>query len=299
MRRTLVKIAVAAALLPIVLPAHALVTSIDDLLVKRDGGNYFHDTFGDGIAPPVAEANTGVCGALAPACYAVFGPFAANAESGGKLRFDTAAGLPSEAADGTDVVTQRIRLLTNRDDTQPTTGLKIGHTFSAAALFDLSVPGPGDSYTLRFEDLHLNDPEPDSRNDFLQFQVRMGTLSGAVPVIALRKQNFIDGTIDVIASTPLDLDLEADQIRLTLDHKVANSTEVFASWEYLLSGNVVGSGSFETPGTIFTGENFTRVAVLVSTVTPVPEPSSYATMLVGLGLLGWRLRGSSKVDRSS
>lgn len=290
MRHTLVRMAALAASLPLSLSAHALVTSLDDLQIVRSGSAYFQDTFADGISPPVAEANTGVCGTFAPNCYAVFAPFAANAETGGKLRFDTAVGLPSDASDGTGVIVQRIRLLTNRDDSEPTFGLKIGRTFSATALFDFAVPGAGDSYTLRFEDLHVNDPEPNSRNDYLQLQVRRGTAPGALPEIALRKQDFIAGTIDSIASTPLELDLGADQIRLKLDHRVAGSTEVFASWEYLDDGNVIKSGSFDTPGNIFTGETFTRVAVLASTVAPVPEPSGYAMMLLGLGMLGWRVR---------
>ena len=98
----------------------------------------------------------------------------------------------------------------------------------------------------------------------------------------------LTGTLHEIEVTPLDTSLGADQIRLTLNHAVANSTEVFASWEYLTAGSVVGSGSFAKPGNIFDGETWTRVDFSVS--APIPEPETYAMMLLGLGLIGWRLR---------
>lgn len=297
MRRTLVRLTAASAMVALTTPAIAFVTAIDDLLIKRDGSTYFHDSFGDGVLPPVVEANTGVCGAVAPNCYSVFGTFPVGAEAGGKLQLDTAFGGPSTNAVGTAVVSQRVRLLTNRSDASgdAQAGLKIGRTFSASAVFDLAVPAAGDSFTLRFEDTHVNDPEPGSRNDYLQIQVRMSTDAGAVPLIELRKQNFADGIITTIDSTPLDLGLVANQIRLTLDHPTANSNDVFGSWEYLLNNAVVGSGSFATPGTIFTGETWTRVDFLISAV---PEPQTYAMLLAGLGLLGWRQRLSARVMRA-
>jgi hypothetical protein len=297
MRRIPIRLAVAASLFAATGSAQALVVHLDDLLVVRDGSIFFHDSFGDGLPPPSVEANTEVCGAQAPNCYGVFGAFPAGAESGGRLRLDTAAGLPSESSLGTDVVTQRIRLVSNRSDApeDASRGLKIGRAFSASAVFDLVVPGPGDSYTLRFEDMHANEPAANSRNDYLQLQVRRSSTAGALPEIALRKQDFIADSLATIASTPLDLSLGADQIRLTLEHGTANSTQVHASWAYLAGGAVVAQGAFSEPGTIFTGETFTRVAVL-ATALPVPEPATWATMLFGLGMLGWRLRGGA-VDR--
>lgn len=50
---------------------------------------------------------------------------------------------------------------------------------------------------------------------------------------------------------------------------------------------MVDSDSFATAGTIFSDETWTRVDVLISAV---PEPESWAMMLIGAGLVGWRLR---------
>ncbi len=289
MTKTFVHAAVAAALCASAVPAAAFSTFLDEVLVVRSGSNYFRDTFGDGNPPPTAEANTGVCGALAPNCWSVFGSFPTGSESGGKLRLDTANGLPSTNSAGVPVIVQQIRLSTNRTDLpeDATAGLKIGRTFSASALFDLAVPGPGDSYILRFSDVYANDAAPGHRNDVLQIQVRTSTVPGETAQISLRKQNFQTDTITSYGSTPLDLGLGADQIRLTLSHMTIGSTEVFGSWQYLAGGNVVGSGSFDTPGTIFSDETWTRVDVLVSAV---PEPGTWATMLAGLALLGWSQR---------
>lgn len=291
MRHTLAPLAMAALIGASTAPATAasFSTLLDDVLIIRSGATYFRDTFGDGIAPPSAEAFTGVCGASAPNCWNVFGSFPAGAESGGKLRLDSANGLPSANASGTDVITQRIRLVTNRSDApeDALAGLKIGRSFSASAVFGLAVPGPGDTFILRLTDAHADVTAPGHQNDYLQLQVRRSTVVGAVPEISLRKQDFQAGTITLLGSTPLDLGLGADQIRLTLDHPTPDSNDVFGSWQYLAAGAVVGSGSFATPGTVFTGETWTRVDVAISAV---PEPTSWATMLVGAGLVGWRLR---------
>jgi hypothetical protein len=77
---------------------------------------------------------------------------------------------------------------------------------------------------------------------------------------------------------------------LILTHSTPNSTEIFASWEYLSAGSIVGSDSFSKAGNIFEGETWTRANSAVS--APVPETGSYALMLTGVGVLVWRLRRS-------
>jgi hypothetical protein len=186
------------------------------------------------------------------------------------------------------------RLLSNRSDdpVDINSGLKIHRIFSASALYDMVIPGPGDAVQLRLSDSHANSADPGHQNNYLQLQIRRSTTAGASPQVRLIEQSFAPGGgISVIDTAPLDTSLDADQIRLKLTHPVADSPEIFASWEYLKAGAVIGNGSFPTPGTIFDGETWTRVDVIVSTV---PEPESYAMMLIGAGLVGWRLRRSRR-----
>ena len=182
----------------------------------------------------------------------------------------------------------RGRLLTART-ADPANGLKFGNTFSVSGVYDLVVPGPGDSAQIRLTDFHANTADPGHQTDYLQLQVRRATAAGAVPQIRLIEQNFQNDTITTNASTPLDLSLGADQIRLTLTHGTANSTAVTASWEYLSSGSVVGAGSFAEVGNIFDGEQWTRADFIVSAL-PIPEPQSYVLMLLGISIVAWRVR---------
>jgi len=308
MSHMLSRIGVVAALGLAAAPVSAFSTFIDELLIMRSNptgtamNTYFHDTFGDGLPPPAVEANPGVCGMMTlPAnCYGVAGivggvsgVFPANAESGGKLKLDTAFGAPSASAIGTPTLSQRARLLTSRVDNTAadSPGLQIGRAFSASAVFDLAIPAPGESYSLRFTDAHADTNAAGHQNDFLQVMVRTATTPGAVPEINFRKQDFQLGEIIPIEATPLNLAIEADQIMLKLDHATAGSNIVSASWAYLNDGAIVSSGQFATTGTIFTGESWTRVDFIASEVIAVvPEPETYAMMLAGLGLLGWRLR---------
>jgi hypothetical protein len=279
----------AAAMLSVCLSAHGYVTYLDRLHIVRDGVTFLDDTFSDGIPPP----NTPAFGcAGAPNCYAVTGAFPAGSEAGGKLRFDTALGIVSESAIGDPRVVTQARLLTSRSDdpAEVNAGLKQHRSFTASATYDLAMPGPGDAMQLRFTDLHANAADPGHQTDYLQIQVRGNNQGGAD--IRFIEQDFNANTIDVLGTMPLDTALNADQIRLTLAHSVANSTQVFASWDYLRAGNVLSSGAFPTAGEIFNGETWTRVDVLVSAV---PEPETYALMLAGLALIAgarWSRRTS-------
>jgi hypothetical protein len=275
------------------LSAHSYVAFLDRLQVIRDGVTFHDDTFADGLPPPNTPGFN--CG-TAPNCYQVNGAFAAGAEAGGKLRFDTTLGDFSENAAGNPRQVVHARLLSNRSD-EPAdinAGLKIHRTFTAAATYDLNVPGPGDAMQIRFTDAHANASNAGHQTDYLQLQVFGSTTAGQGPLLRFIDQNFPADTLTILATQPLNAPANADQIRLILSHPVANSTQVFASWEFLSTGTVVGSGSFPTAGNIFDGETWTRVDAIVSAV---PEPSTYALMLAGLGLIGcaarWRkMRGN-------
>jgi hypothetical protein len=270
-----------------VMPAHAYVTFLDRFTVSNSSGIVVDDTFSDGISPPSAQGCT-----VTPNCYSIDGSFPAGSESGGKLRIDTSIGTLSESASGDPRQVQRARLLTPRS-ADPTNGLKLGNVFEVSAIYDVVVPGPADAAQIRLTDSHNNTADPGHQTDYLQLQFRRGTGAGAEPVIRLIEQNFNTGTVSTEASTPFNFSLGADQIRLVLSHPTINSTEIVASWQYLAGGLVVGSGSFTERGNIFDGESWTRADFIVSAL-PVPEPETYALMLLGLGLIAWRVRGRNR-----
>jgi hypothetical protein len=265
------------------------VTYVDEFRVVRSGNaTYFFDDFGDGAEPPVVPAGSFNC-TNAPNCYALAGSFNADDEAGGKLRMDSALGDPTESALGNPRILQRVTLTSNRSDDPAdiSAGLKRHRVFSASVLYDLVVPAPGEQMHVRFNDAHADPSDAGHRDNYVTLSVRRATAPGAEPVIRFFEQNFVAGTLTEIDATPLNLALGADQIRLTLSHPVADSNEIYGSWEYLQAGAVVGDGSFATPGNIFNGETWTRTDFGVSAV---PEPHAYALMLAGIGMVAWRLR---------
>ena len=277
--------------------AQALVAYIDEFKVVRSGSVFFLDTFDDGFAPPSTPVGSFSC-ATAPNCYSIQGTFFDANEVGGKLRLDSANGDNSESAAGTPRISLRARLLSNRSDdpADVNAGLKMHRVFSASALYDLVIPEPGAQYQVRLTDAHLEPSDAGNQTDYLALGIRTPT-AGGPPIVRLFEQNFVAGTVTEIDSAPLNLAIVADQIRLTLSHTVANSTEVFASWEYLNGGVVVGSGALDTPGNIFDGETWTRAEFHIS--TPVPEPETYAMLLAGIGMVAWRMRHQVRRRRAT
>jgi hypothetical protein len=91
---------------------------------------------------------------------------------------------------------------------------------------------------------------------------------------------------------------------LFIDGLQAGQTEQLASFPYgPAPGTITGSQSFDTLfgsfGNLTLGPHTASVQVAGSDSSPsvnfmvvVPEPETYAMMLTGLGLLGWRLRRS-------
>jgi len=270
--------------------AQALVANVEEFRIVRDGTGFFFDPFSDGILPPAIHSTSAfTCGGSTPNCYLLAGTFNPGDEAGGKLRLDTAQGIEADSAIGTPRVVHQVRLNSNRNDADVDFGLKKHRLFSASVIFDLTIPAPGEQMQIRLADRHLTTTDVGHRTDFLALSVRLATTAGAVPELRLFEQNFSGaGSITDIAIAPLAAPVDADQMRLTLAHTVVDSTEVFASWDYLKTGAVIASGSFATPGNIFDGETWTQAEFLVS--APVPEPETYAMMLIGLGLVGLRLR---------
>lgn len=244
---------------------------LDEFTVIRGGSTIFKDSFNDGIAPPSAPnfAN-GV-----PGAYGVFGTFAPGSEAGGKLRLDTLAGAQSCNALCESDLFLRARLLTNADPGNPAAGLKSGFSFSATALYDFSAtPGPLIHYGMRFED-----QGPGNGNDVVE--LRVGNFGGQTGVL-FRRQDFLANTATNLQFMQLP-GSGFDQIGLTLSH--LGLGQVAASFELYDNGvSVSGPNAFGVTTEIFHGENWTRAAFFAT--QPIPEPSTYAMLVAGLGVLG-------------
>jgi len=163
---------------------------IDNFKIIRNGVLYFEDTFSSSGPPPSAPNFA----SGRSASYSVFGTM--GPESGGKLTLDSSGGQLTSTG---NFLSQNATLLTNRDPAFPDRGLKIGHTFSVTAVYDLILPSiAAEAYGVRVRDR----TSTQVGNDTVELRVRRGT-SGSVRVQFVRIDSAAD-TSTLIASTAPD-----------------------------------------------------------------------------------------------
>ncbi len=267
-----------AASLALAVPAMAYTVQVDKFSVSKNGYSaWFVDTFSDGLAPPNNPQP--------PFPYSVFGTV--GPEIGGRLTMDQSGAVLGLNSLNQPRLVQQVLLETNYSSTTDTNdpsynfGLKKWNDFTVSGLFDYSVPSAGDIYGIRLGDLA---PVVNSGDDRLLLVVG----NPGAPSIMFVDQDYINFTQVSVGGLPNVLLPSSgfDQIRLNLSH-AAGSTDITASWELLASGGFVSGGSWGSFGSIFSNENYTRAALITAAV---PEPSSYAMLLAGLGLLSFAAR---------
>ena len=255
--------------------AQAVVVSIDDFKIMRNGGLFFEDTFSDGAPPP--DAPNFANGALAS--YGTAGTFPAGSESGGLLVLNSANGEAGVNSVGQTRLTLRAMLFSNADSSDLITGLKKDDVLSMSGIFSLTSPtGPlVNGYGIRFSDR----APPNGLQQAAQLLVVFNPTTGNVEFQYLL-QDFAGGTNTLLGSALLSAPVGADQVMLEITRPDVNNDNFIGSWYFGTGGSFAFGGSFATPAVLFQGENFVRGEFLA--FQGVPEPGTLA--LLGLGLAG-------------
>ena len=256
----------------------ALVVDIANFGVVRNGAAIFVDPFDDGLPPP----NAPDFASGATASYAVVGSFPAGSESAGRLTIDTDNGVVHANAGGAARQTTSALLQTPANSS----GLGIDDMLRLRGLFDLSTPvGPRyNGYGIEF-----SDAAGGVQHQAAQLQVRFNEVT-QVTEIDYHLQDYDSASIIDLGHTAFAPPAGADQILLQIARPDTGNLEFLASYFYLDSGNVVGSGSFATPASLFDGEDYVH-AYFFASAAVVPEPQTVALFAAGLGVLaGVRLR---------
>jgi VCBS repeat-containing protein len=223
----------------------------DDLKITKGGVLFFQDTFGDNNPPSSAPNFANGTGAS----YTVNGNVT---EAAGRIFFDGTQATTF----GTTNYGERVMLNSNTNALPDNGGLKRNADFTTEARFDLVAPEDGgDAYGVRL----IDQPAPPGTNDSAVDLVLLRDATGVH--VALRQINVAASTNVVLQQ----LDLPAgtyDQIVFKLNYAASsyvNSTlggKITASYDLLVGGVVTASASFTSQGTIFQGEDFTRVQLI-------------------------------------
>ncbi len=254
---------------------HAITAGIDSFTITRDGSAFFADDFTDGNPPPSAP-NFASGGS---ASYSVVGTLPAGSESGGVLQLNSANGALTANAPETPRLFVGVLLLSGT--TSGTNILGVNNTLNETAIFNLTIPAPGpfSAYGIR-----LTDAVSGTTHQLLQLFVETNQNTGLQDIHYVL-QDFDANTITLLGNDPLAPPVGTDQILLNLSRPSSSNDDVFASYQYLQSGSVIGGNTFATPGQVFQGEDFVRGQFFAAQA--VPEPASW--LLVGLGLFGIKL----------
>jgi MYXO-CTERM domain-containing protein len=159
-------------------------------------------------------------------------------------------------------------------------------------VFQWIVPEDRQRYGIQVQDRTGSVPG----DDIINLSVR-GTGAGQARLDLRRSvyeetNGFTLGTAD-LEMHDLTPPSDAAFIALALIHPTADTDQLYAGWMFLDADFEAASSwtLFDNPADIFHGETTGyRPAFFGS--QPVPEAESWALMLAGLGLLGWRVRRS-------
>ena len=239
----------------------AVVTSIDEFGIDKNGTNYFTDNFSNGTTPSQESR------------YFVFGSFPNGAESGGMLTLNSAWGLPTVNA----VEQPRQSLATTYLSPFSPAGLTVNDTIEVFGLFSLVVPsGPlTNGYGIQVRS---------STNDLqAQLDVQYNPNFGG-DVIRFLGQDFTNGTITTLGFVALTPPSGANQVALDIFKPDANSPDFFGAYAFCSNGvcNDADFKAFATPFALFGTTDFVRGRF--HAFSAVPEPS--ALTLLGVALAG-------------
>lgn len=221
-----------------------------------------------------------------------YASLAGTVETGGKLSLSS-----NDMVDnGFGTLRTNVNLNTNTSDAaaDASKGLKSSDTnFFVAGVWDLSNPannlnGMG-SYGVRFNDSMGGV----LGNDIISLGVQ-GATNGQAVVSMLHFDN-VTGNSNLLDRQVLDTSHQQIVLGLGyLDTDGNGSKEVGAGYFYLDNGVASGFSTMGATTTIFHGETWTRAAFYAANsspvLAPVPEPSDYAMMLAGLGMIGYVVR---------
>jgi len=256
------------------LASHALSVDIDQFAITRNGSPFFTDDFGDGVEPP-----SGPAGAFT---YGLLGPFPTDAESGGRLTLDTAAGALTTNAAGQERQSVVVTRLSNVNPANVDAGFRIGDTLTFTGVFDLVAPsGPlPNGYGVQVLDF----VQGVGSNLALELDVQFNQAFGGL-IIRYLVQDQIAHTITTLAVVPFLPPAGADQISLMISRPDASNDHFYGSYAFGNGGAFDPFTQLDTSGDLFRDATFVRGRFLA--FTAIPEPAPLALMLVAavVGLL--------------